>query len=137
MRPFSRAFTLLTAALLVGLTACGDDGSPGGVDVSGSWSGVSSFASGFSTSMTLTQTGTTVTGQMRVSGSVPSGTPVNGTVDALARSFAWAAFVDCVAWGGVLSISADGQTLTGPVLVDNSGCQPAQSNSTGTMNLSR
>ncbi len=137
MRPFSLAATLLTAALLVGLTACGDDGSPGGADVSGSWSGVSAFASGFTTSMTLTQTGTTVTGEMRVSGLVPSGTTVNGTVNVGARTFTWAAFTGCDAWGGVLSISADGQTLTGPVLVDRSGCQPAQSNSTGTMNLSR
>lgn len=63
-RPNSQRRRLLSATLaplLMLVAACSDD-STGveGPDVSGSWSGVASFASGFSASMSIDQTGTAV-----------------------------------------------------------------------------
>lgn len=127
--------TLLAAACLAILPACGDGG-PGGAGVSGDWSGFTAFNSGFTTSMTLTQSGTTVTGTFTISGG-PRDNPLTGTVDTDARTLAWASLSGCNAWGGVLTLSARGDSLTGQVLHDASGCVPARSNSTGTMTLTR
>jgi len=128
--------TRISFLLLFGLAACGDDESSE-INVSGDWSGGSVFGSGFSTSMALSQAGATVTGTIRVSGSLTRGAPLNGNVDDNARLFVWTAFSDCEAWGGTLTVSEDGQSMEGPVRIDRSGCQPPQEASTGTMSLSR
>lgn len=130
-----RSLAALAIAVLVAFGgACSDNG-PGGVSVAGSWSGVTSFASGFSTSMSLTQSGTAVGGTMTVSGAF-IGNAFTGTLNAANRTVEWEVLRGCEVWGGTLTISADQSEMTGPVLVDTSGCSSG-TDASGTVRVTR
>jgi hypothetical protein len=130
-----RCFASIAVILAVTVSwACSDSG-PGSLSVAGSWSGVTVFNSGFTTSMDLTQTGSEVSGTMRIAGAFLDN-PITGTVSAEDRTLEWEVADGCESWGGTLTISADGQGMTGPVLADVSGC-PSGSNSSGTVTVTR
>jgi len=139
MHTFRRAVIcglLLTASL----AGCSDDDDPGAVDtlnVSGRWSGGATLPNPRSTVMTLQQSGSGVSGQMSVSGSFPQGLPVTGTIDVASRTVTWAVARDCEVWGGVLTVSGDRRQMSGPLVINRSGCQPAQSNGSGNLTLNR
>lgn len=133
--PRPRAARMALPIILIALAmGCSDNG-PGSLDVSGSWSGVTSFNNGFSTSMDLTQTGTAVGGTMTVAGAFIDNT-FTGTLDATNRTVEWEVLRGCESWGGTLSVSADGTQMTGALLVDRTGCSSG-SNESGTVSVSR
>ena len=137
--PAGRTRRLLAIAATLALTtvaACSDD-STGveGPDVSGSWSGVASFASGFSASMSINQTGTAVSGTMTVAGGFINA-PVTGTVDPTGRRLAWAVLDGCEAWAGTLDIDGAATSMEGPILIDRSGCSSG-SNTSGVLRLDK
>ncbi len=117
------------------LAACGSTG-PDALDLSGEWSGVMSFNSGFTTYATLDQTGGAVSGTLRTSAGFINGEPLTGTVSQADRTFTWAVGHGCELWSGVLTIDAGGASMTGPILVDKTGCSSG-SNSSGTLSLTR
>ena len=125
----------LTLGLLLGVSACDDSTGPEGANVSGDWSGVASFASGFTARMNLTQTGTAVTGTMTVAGGFIDA-PVTGTVEPDGRRLAWAVLDGCEAWGGTLDLDGTGESMEGPILIDYTGCASG-TNTSGTLRLSR
>jgi hypothetical protein len=129
--------SLLAPALsLCLITACSSTG-PDGLDLGGEWSGVSTLPNPFTTSASLSQTGTAVSGTLRVAGSFVQGRPVTGQVSEANRTFTWAVGNGCELWGGVLTIDAGGDAMSGPVLVNRSGCSGSPSNSSGQMQLTR
>jgi hypothetical protein len=121
------------AAALGVVAACG--GGPTGPhqSVSGDWSGITQFAvQGRSTQMSLSQSGSAVTGTFTVGGSFFN-IPVTGRVDASGR-FSFLAPRNCEVWGGTLTLNGD--TLSGPIVIDRSGCT-GQTNESATLTLNR
>lgn len=135
MRPIITAVAVVL--LLMTGSACGGDDAtgPGGSSVAGSWSGVTSFSSGYTTHMTLAQTGTAVSGTMSVAGAFIDNA-LTGTVDGTNLTLDWLVYRGCEAWSGVLTISSDGESMTGPLHVDTSGCTSG-SDANGTLNLTK
>ncbi len=113
--------------------ACSSSTGPKTPSVSGDWSGITSFATqGRSSSMSLSQSGTSVTGTFSVAGAFAN-IAVTGTVDASGR-FSFLAPRNCEIWGGTLTL--DGSSLSGPIVIDRRGCT-GQSNEAATLNLNR
>lgn len=113
--------------------ACSNSTGPQTPSVSGDWSGITVFPTQDRTSsMSLSQSGTSVTGTFSVAGAFAD-IEVTGTVDASGR-FSFLAPRDCEVWGGTLIL--DGSSLSGPIVIDRSGCT-AQSNGAATLNLTR
>ncbi len=121
----------LAAILALSLAACGSDGP--NEPFTGSWSGVASFGSGFSASMTLTQSGVNVTGTMRLAGGFID-RPLTGTVNG--RAMTWAVPDGCEIWGGVATLNDDGSQMTGPIQQNLSQC-PSGTGASGTLRLDR
>jgi len=125
---------IVFAATLVG---CGGGTDPdNAVNVAGQWSGTALFPNARGTQATLQQSGTAVSGQMSVNGAFV-GRAVTGQVSAQNRTLTWAVLRDCELWGGVLNVGAAGDAMSGSVLIDGSGCQPARANVSGTLSLTR
>lgn len=129
--------TSLASLMLATLAGCGDATGPGDVTVSGTWAGSITLPNGYSASATLQQTGSAVSGTMRVSGAFVQGLPITGDVAAANRTFTWLVARGCEVWGGVLNVDAGGATMSGPVTINRVGCQPAQSNGSGQLSLTR
>ncbi|MCG6990224.1 MAG: hypothetical protein LJF06_18945 [Gemmatimonadetes bacterium] len=122
-----------TAALCLSAACSGGATGPHAPSVSGDWSGITAFPTqGRSSSMSLSQSGTSVTGTFSVAGAFADIT-VTGTVDASGR-FSFLAPRNCEVWGGTLTV--DGSSMSGPIVIDRSGCT-AQSNESATLNLTR
>lgn len=133
-----RLLPALGAALL---TAAGcSDSNPGGpssaLAVSGSWSGSALLPNGFTATLTLQQTGTSVTGTMRIAG-VMGESPITGTVAPGNRTFTWQVNYNCEIWSGVLTVASNNREMDGPLSINRSGCVPAQSSSSGTLSLDK
>jgi hypothetical protein len=124
------------AAAALGLTAaCSSNNATGSNTPSfaGDWSGITQFAvQGRSTQMSLTQSGTDISGTFTVGGSFYN-IPVTGAVDASGR-FSFLAPRGCEVWGGALTMKGD--SLTGPIVIDRTGCT-GESNESATLELSR
>ena len=123
-------------ALVAGLVGCSNSSGPGSFDVSGHWTGIASLPNGRSTSADLQQTGTAASGTMTVAGAFVS-TALTGQVSSQNRTLTWTLMRGCEVWGGVATVTADGGKMSGPVDIDRSGCQPAQSDGSGTLTLTR
>lgn len=131
---------LLRLALFVAVVSACDDDDPFEVEVlsvAGEWAGTASLPNPTGASMSLQQSGAGVTGLIRVSSAFPQGLAATGTVSESNRLFTWVVGRGCEVWGGALSVSADGRQMSGSVLINRSGCQPAQSNTTGSMTFTR
>lgn len=137
MRNIGPSALCVAITLAAAVVACGDSTGPDeALNVAGAWQGTARLPNAYTTTMNLQQTGSGVTGSMTVVGSIV-GRTVTGQVDATDRTFMWAVSRNCEIWGGVLSIDAAGQAMSGPVLIDRTGCQPAQSNGSGTLSMTR
>jgi hypothetical protein len=125
-------------ALAVAAAACGDEGTGPGdaVTVAGQWRGTALLPNGRTTTMTLQQTGSAISGQMSVAGAFVGGS-VTGQVNSANRTFTWVVGRGCEAWGGVLNVDPAGRQMSGALLIDRSACQPAQANGTGTLSMTR
>jgi hypothetical protein len=126
-------------ALTTAAGACGDKDSTSpdaALTVSGDWRGVVTFPNGFTTTMTLTQTGTAVSGRMSVTGVFLDRT-FTGQVNAQGRTLMWGVARDCELWAGVLNIDATGRQMSGAVATNGSGCQPVRANASGTLSLTK
>ena len=123
-------------ALVAGLVGCSNSSGPGSFDVSGHWTGVASLPNGRSTSADLQQTGTAASGTMTVSGAFLN-TALTGQVSSQNRTLTWSLMRGCEVWSGVATVTADGGNMSGPVSIDRSGCQPAQSDGGGALSLTR
>ena len=121
--------------LALSLSGCSDQTGLEGLVLTGTWTGTVTLPNGYTTSMNLSQTSTNVSGTMTIAGSFVNRN-VTGTVDADTRGFAWAVLKDCEVWGGVLTVSGDGSSMEGPVLLDRTGCV-GQSNVSGMLRLTR
>ncbi len=107
------------------------------LNIAGAWSGSASLPNTTSAGFTLQQTGSTISGTMRVSSAFPQGLTLTGTVDGSGRTFTWAVARGCEVWGGVLNIGAGNTQMNGAVVINRTGCQPAQSNGSGTVTVTR
>jgi hypothetical protein len=133
----SRCCTL--ALLLTILAAACTDSGPRSVNIAGSWLGGADFGGtqSVTTRMTLTQTGTAISGTIRATGALPgAGVPITGVVDVNNRTFTWAAADGCESWGGVLNIDEQHTGMSGAIVIDVSGC-PSGSNSSGTLTMAK
>jgi hypothetical protein len=111
-------------------TACSDSTGPES-GVAGDWLGTAVLPNGFTTSMSLTQSGSNVSGIMSVAGSFRERT-LTGSMEG--TRLAWTVLDGCEVWAGTLTLAGD--AMSGPVLVDMSGCS-AGSNASGTVSLTR
>lgn len=132
MHRFRPHKAVLLAALLGSLTGCGTE--PENLTLTGSWSGVATLPDAFSVSMTLSQPGSSVTGTMTVEGWFAD-RAMAGTLNDATRTFSWIVLSGCEQWSGALIVSSDSSEMTGPVLVDRSGCP--DSDISGTMTVSK
>lgn len=125
----------IAAAVCVGCSETTGPPEPGAT-ISGAWRGVSQFggSGGFTTSMTLTQSGTNVTGTMSLTGGFRDN-PLNGTLSG--GRFEWAVADGCERWSGIASVESGSATFSGTILQDTTNCQPARSGASGTMNLDK
>jgi hypothetical protein len=132
----------IAALLGVGVFAAvgcgGSPASPSGqsaVAVNGSWTGTAILPNAYSTTMTLQQSGSDVSGTMRIAGALNG--PITGTVPSGTRTFLWRANHDCEVWSGTLTVDGSGNAMQGPLTIDRTGCVPATSSGSGTLNLQR
>lgn len=126
--------SILCLCLLSFVVACSDSATgPDKMSVAGDWHGITSFTSqGRTTSMSLSQSGTTVTGTFTVAGAF-IGITLTGEVSPSGR-FSFLAPHNCEVWGGTLTLN--GNELAGPIIIDYSGCS-GQSNESATLTLTR
>ena len=139
MFTYSRSVAMMVAITL-GAAACSDSTGPdeAELNVSGSWSGISLLPNGRTTQLSLTQNGTSITGNAKVSGAFPAaGLAINGEIQSANRRVSWVALRECEIWAVVLNVNAAGDEMSGVVQIDRSACVPAQSNGSGTMTLTR
>jgi hypothetical protein len=129
-RRTSRLAGVALLALVAVGTACSDTTGPES-GVAGDWLGTAVLPNGFTTSMSLTQSGSNVSGSMSVAGSFRD-RPLTGTVEQ--GRLAWTVLDGCEVWAGTLALAGD--AMSGPVLVDMTGCS-AGSNASGTISLTR
>jgi hypothetical protein len=124
------------AAVCVGCSETTGPTQPGEASLSGTWRGVSHFggSGGFTTSMTLTQSGTNVTGTMSLTGGFRDN-PINGTTSG--GRFEWTVLDGCEKWSGIAPVVSGSTELSGTILQDVTNCQPARSGASGTMNLDK
>jgi hypothetical protein len=135
LRPGKSCIALLLTLLAA---ACSDSG-PGEVNVSGSWIGGAAFGGtqSVSTRMTLVQTGTGISGTIRMTSALPfNGVPITGEINTANRTLTWIAADGCETFGGVLNIDPNGVAMSGPILNDLSNC-PSGSNTSGTLTMSK
>jgi hypothetical protein len=130
-RHTSRFAGVALLALLALGTACSDDSTGPDSGVAGTWVGTAVLPNGFTTTMSLTQNGSNVSGIMSVSGSFRE-RPLTGSMES--DRLAWTVLDGCEVWTGTLTLAGD--TMSGPVLVDMSGCSGG-SNASGTISLAR
>jgi hypothetical protein len=125
------------AALLAFAAACSDLTGTSGLVLAGTWQGSAILPNGYTTVFSLSQNGNAASGTIRISGVIGANTPITGQVNSSDRTYVWTAARGCELWGGVMNVSQDGEEMTGPVLIDRSGCVPAQNNGSGKISLVR
>jgi hypothetical protein len=106
------------------------------MSVAGSWVGTVLLPNAYNATMALQQNGNAVSGTMRIGG-VMGETPITGNLDSAARTMSWRVYRSCEEWRGTLTAEGSGQSMTGPLYIDRTGCQPAQSNGDGRLMLDR
>lgn len=137
-RTFRNLFIAPMGLVLLAAIACGSPASPSSptLSVAGSWAGTAELPNPYSATMSLQQTGSAVSGTMRIAGATAQ-VPVTGTVNSGDRTFTWRANYNCEVWSGVLTIAGSAGTMNGPLTYDRSGCTPALSNGSGTLSLNK
>jgi hypothetical protein len=134
-RSLGRFVVPLGAILLAGAGCSSPTGSSeAAVDVAGSWVGTVQLPNPYSATLSLQQSGASVSGTMRIAG-VMKETPLTGSVSSSDRTLAWTVNRSCEAWTGRLTIDGSGRHMDGQLAIDRTGCQPAQSNETGTLSV--
>ncbi|MGD2047303.1 MAG: hypothetical protein PVH96_13900 [Gemmatimonadota bacterium] len=123
-------------ALLSGLLAAAACGTgPDRVDLGGTWHGTTLLPNAYSTTFTVIQSGTTISGNVSIVG-VLNETFV-GTFHEHTLTVAWAAQNGCEDWSGTFAVDSEGSEMSGPVVADYSGCSPARNDDSGTISLSK
>jgi hypothetical protein len=123
------------------LTAAGCSSNPAGpseapLDVAGTWYGTAVLPNGYTTTLSLQQSGAAVSGTMKIAG-VMGATPISGTVASADRTLTWRVSRGCEAWSGTLNVDGSRQRMSGPLAIDRAGCQPAQSNGSGSLSVDK
>jgi hypothetical protein len=126
---------------VVVLAAVGCGGNPAGpsepsLEVAGRRVGTAILPNGYSATLNLEQSGSAVSGTMRIAG-VMGETPITGNVASGDRTLAWKVSYGCEVWTGTLNIDGSVQQMSGPLEIDRTGCQPAQRNGSGTLSVDR
>ena len=135
MRTRSVILHITVVMCLSSMGGCGDDlTGPQGMNVAGRWTGSAIQPNGYSATVNLQQAGTAVSGDLTIAGSMRD-QPLIGTLDARSRTVAWTVADGCEVWGGTLALSADDTELSGPLVIDRSGC--ASQSGSGTLRVSR
>jgi len=134
-----RTFVPLGAVLLVA-AGCSSPASPSGsgssLAVNGSWTGTALLPNAYTATMTLQQTGTAVTGTLRIFGVTPA-LPITGTVASGNRTFTWQMNDGCEVWSGTLTVASGNSDMNGPLTINRTGCVPARSSGAGTLSMDK
>jgi len=132
------AVSIGVAALLTG--ACGSSPSAPSpsqaTSVAGTWDGTTLLPNAYSTTLTLQQSGGSVSGRMRIAG-VMGESPITGTVASGGRTLTWRVNYNCEVWTGDLALDGGGLRLEGLLFVDRRGCVPARSSGSGNLTLEK
>jgi hypothetical protein len=137
MRHLRSSFGGLLVVMVLAGCSESDPTAPESLEIAGSWAGSVLLPNGYGTSFNLVQNGSTISGEMRVSGSFPKGLPVTGALDASGRTFTWTVTRGCEIWGGVLNVHPNELEMAGPIVINRIGCRPAQSNGGGRLTVSK
>jgi hypothetical protein len=134
-RAFRRG-ALLGLVLLA--TACSSSTSPtpSQVSVAGTWYGTALLPNAYDASTTLQQTGTSVSGSMRITG-VGNSLAFTGTLPAGSQTLSWRFNRDCEVWTGDLLVDSTARHMEGALHYDTSGCVPAKNSGSGTLSLDK
>jgi len=140
-----RNTSLCRAAVLLGgvlslAAGCSSPASPSGSGssfaVNGSWTGTALLPNAYTTTMTLQQTGMSVTGTMRIAGVIGT-SPITGTVASGNRTFTWQVNSGCEVWSGTLTVASGNSEMKGPLTINRTGCIPARSSGSGTLSMDK
>ena len=123
----------LVSGLLLIASACGTG--PDDLVFAGTWQGTAQLPNAFTTTLTLTQSGNTLGGNIQITGELNQS--FIGTWDPTARTVEWIVFDGCEEWTGTFAVTADGSQMSGPVLNDLSGCLPPGNDRMGTISVSK
>lgn len=134
----SRLAVPLGAALFAtaGCSSSTAPSDPPPISVAGPWVGTVRLPNAYTASLGLQQNGSAVSGTMRISG-VMNETPIAGDVSTGGRTMTWRVNRSCEVWTGTATVDATGRSMTGPLAIDRTGCQPAQSSGSGTLSVDR
>jgi hypothetical protein len=132
-----RIATVIGAGLIVA-AGCSNPSSPSPNPpaVAGMWTGTARLPNPYSSTMNLQQSGTAVSGTLRVAGSMGD-TLLTGTITTDSRTLGWQVNHGCEIWSGTLSIDDGSQSMNGPVRIDRTGCAPARNSESGTLELGK
>lgn len=115
------------------LSACSTG--PDRLTVDGTWEGTALLPNAYTTTLTLLQSGATITGTLDIAGVLDQA--FVGTLDESTRVLQWTVFDGCEHWTGTFTVDADGTGMAGPVTGDLSACAPPGTNISGTITLSK
>jgi hypothetical protein len=137
-RAFRNRLAVPLGFVVLAAVGCSNPAGPSetSLDVAGNWVGTAALPNGYTASLGLQQNGAAVSGTMRIAG-VMGETPITGSVASNDRTFKWKVNRNCEVWTGTLSIDGSVQQMSGPLAIDRTGCQPAQSNGSGTLSVGR
>jgi hypothetical protein len=137
-RPIARVSLAVLPLLLAALTACSELTGPDsdeGRTISGAWRGTARIGTQTrSTSMTLTQSGNSVTGTMTLSGALVNRSLVGEFADGRVT---WFVAAGCERWTGVLVPDATSNQLSGAIIQDLSACGAGARGASGTLTMDR
>lgn len=123
----------LVAVLAFAASGCGGTGIDA-IELAGTWTGTALLPNAYTTTLQLTQSGSTIGGTISIAGVLNQ--PLAATLNDAARTLDWTAYDGCEEWSGTFTVASDGASMSGPVLNDLTGC-PSGSNSSGTISVSR
>lgn len=125
-------FALAAVTALV-VAACGTG--PDSIDLGGTWHGTALLPNAYSTTFTVIQSGTTISGNITIAGVLDENWA--GTFHENTLTATWSAQAGCEAWSGTFTVDPEGADMSGPVHADYSGCSPARNDDSGTISLSK
>jgi hypothetical protein len=124
--------TSLVVALVLAATACGTE--PESLNVTGTWTGTTTLSISHPTTLSLLQTGVSMSGTLVIDGNVNE--PFAATLNESARTIAWTVFEGCEEWSGTFTVNGDANQMSGPVAVDVSQCTSGTDRN-GTIDLTK
>lgn len=122
-------------AVVVLLTAACNGTGPQHVDIGGTWQGTAALPEAYATTLTVIQSGTTISGGIEIAGLLDE--TFAGTFHENVLTVSWSTQSGCEDWSGTFTVDPESSEMSGPVTADRSRCGSSATDLGGSITLSR